>query len=158
MSKKWIFVALIFAFTTLGNPAKTPATMHGKNVGGIPDTGVSPEGAVFWYEKGAICAVYGNDRAAVGYFEKALKRDPQNSKIFYEIGTSYGEMSDYDKALVFINKAITLDPLNGLYFFGRGRVSLLSGQKGKAMDDFIHASSLGNTDARDYLRYIRRGD
>jgi len=158
MSKKWLFVALIFVSATLGNPAKTPATVHGKNVGGIHASGVSAEGAVFWYEKGVICAVYGNDRAAVGYFEKALKRDPQDSKIFYEIGTSYGEMSEYDKALMFINKAIALDPLKGLYFYGRGRVRLLSGQKEKAMDDFIHASSLGDPDARDYLQYIRLAD
>jgi tetratricopeptide (TPR) repeat protein len=50
--------------------------------------------------------------------------------------------------------ALQKEPQNGLYYYGRGRVYLLWGDKEKAMADFRKASDLGNEDAIAYLEYI----
>ncbi|MBL0701897.1 MAG: hypothetical protein JJV91_00240, partial [Desulfosarcina sp.] len=44
------------------------------------------------------------------------------------------------------------DPQNGLYFYGRGRVYLLSGDKQKGVDDLKLAAALGSRDAEAYLQ------
>jgi tetratricopeptide (TPR) repeat protein len=128
------------------------AKSFGKKVAGDTAAGLSNRNAIYWYKKGTICATYGNDRAAVGYFGKAIKYDPWNDKIYFEMGISYGEMGEYEKAMIYINKALKFNPQKGLYFYGRGRVWLLSGNEEKAKDDFVHAANLGNTDAYQYLR------
>ncbi|RLB74899.1 MAG: hypothetical protein DRH24_20525, partial [Deltaproteobacteria bacterium] len=97
-----------------------------------------------------LCATYGNDRAAIKYFKKAIALDPQKSEACFQMGISYGELGEYQKAIASINKAIALDSLKGLYFYGRGRVHLLSGQKDKAMNDFKQADSLGSMDAKNF--------
>jgi tetratricopeptide (TPR) repeat protein len=112
------------------------------------------EKAAYWFNKGALCATYGNDRAAIEFFEKAITLDPQRSDAYFEQGISYGQLGDYQKALILINKSIQMEPQNGLYYYGRGRVYLLAGEKEKAMQDFKKAATLGNEDAIDYLNYI----
>jgi len=44
-----------------------------------------------------------------------------------------------------------------MYYYGRARVYLLSGDKTKAMEDFKKAADLGDEDALDYLDYIGEG-
>ncbi len=109
------------------------------------------EDSAYWYEKGAICAVYGNDKGAVRYFKKAIELAPDSSDAHFSVGVSYGEIGDRDKALASINKAIELGDSKGLYLYGRGRVYLLSGEKDKAVEDFKQAASLGIRDAQGYL-------
>jgi tetratricopeptide (TPR) repeat protein len=47
-----------------------------------------------------------------------------------------------------------MEPQNGMYYYGRGRVYLLSGDKTKAMEDFKKAADLEDEDALNYLDYI----
>ena len=110
--------------------------------------------ADYWFNKGAICATYGNDTAAIGYYKKAIKHDPQNDIFYFALGVSFGEIGEYSKAIVYIDKAIDLNPMKGLYYYGRARVWLLSGDKSRAMEDFFLARDLGSIDARKYLKYI----
>ncbi|UCE52419.1 MAG: tetratricopeptide repeat protein [Desulfobacterales bacterium] len=112
------------------------------------------EKATHWFKKGALCATYGNDQAAIKYFEKAIALDPEHSGAYFEKGISYGQLGEYQKAIPLLNKAIQMEPQNGLYYYGRGRVYLLSGDKDKAMEDFNKAADLGDDDATNYLEYI----
>jgi len=112
------------------------------------------EKAAYWFKKGALCATYGNDEAAIQYFKKAIALDPRHSGAYFEQGVCYGQLGDYQKAISLINKAIQMEPQNGLYYYGRGRVYLLSGDKDKAMEDFQKAADLGDADALKYLEYI----
>jgi tetratricopeptide (TPR) repeat protein len=112
------------------------------------------EKAVYWFRKGALCSTYGNNEAAIKYFEKALVLDPQRSGAYFEQGVSYGQLDDYEKAIAMINKALAMEPQNGLYYYGRGRVYLLAGDQDMAMEDFNKAADLGDEDARNYLSYI----
>jgi hypothetical protein len=49
-----------------------------------------------------------------------------------------------------------MKPHNGLYYYGRARVYLLSGEKEKAMADFRKSADLGDEDARIYLDNVKR--
>jgi Flp pilus assembly protein TadD len=63
-------------------------------------------------------------------------------------------LGQYQKAISQINRALKLEPQNGMYYYGRGRVYLLSGDKTKAMEDFKKAADLQDEDALNYLDYI----
>jgi len=110
--------------------------------------------ADFWFKKGALLSTYGNHRAAVQYFQKAISLDPNFSKAYFSQGVSYGQLGQYPKAVAQINMALKQEPQNGIYYYGRGRVYLLWGDKAKAMDDFKKAAELGDEDALKYLEYI----
>lgn len=109
-----------------------------------------------WLEKAALCATYGNDRAAIKYFQKAISLDPQKSDAYFGQGVSYGQLEEFSKAIALIDKAIELDPQNGLYYYGRARVHLLAGEQDKAMEDFKKAAELNDEDAQNYLNTIAK--
>ncbi|NNL75288.1 MAG: tetratricopeptide repeat protein [Desulfobacterales bacterium] len=112
--------------------------------------------ADYWFEKGALCATYGNDKAAIKYFQKVINKDPNRSDAYFEQGISYGQLQEFFKAIPLINKALEMEPQNGLYFYGRARVYLLAGETEKAMQDFQKAAALDNEDALDYIDMIAR--
>lgn len=116
----------------------------------------SGKNAGYWFDKGALCAAYGNDRAAIKYFQKTIALDPNRSGAYFEQGISYGQLGQFDKALDLINKALAMQPENGLYLYGRGRVYLLAGEKEKAMTDFKKAAELDDEDAQNYLERLAR--
>lgn len=110
--------------------------------------------AHYWFDRGALVSTYGNNRAAVQYFHKAIVLDPNFSKAYFSQGVSYGQLGQYQKAIAQINMALQKEPQNSLYYYGRGRVYLLWGDKEKAMADFKKAADLGDEDAIEYLEYI----
>jgi tetratricopeptide (TPR) repeat protein len=113
--------------------------------------------ADYWFNKGALVSTYGNNKAAVQYFQKAVTLDPNFSRAYFSQGVSYGQLGQYPKAIAQINTALKLEPQNGMYYYGRGRVYLMWGDKTKAMDDFKKAAELGDEDALNYLDYIGEG-
>ena len=112
----------------------------------------SPKEANYWINKGDLCALYGNDKAAIRYYKKALELEPNISRTLFHLGISYGEIGQYAQAIAFINKALEINSQNGLYYYGRGRVLFLSGEKEKAIEDLKQAAVLGNRDAQNYLQ------
>ena len=129
-------------------------TKAGEKVSAKKGSGDDP---TYWLNKGAICATYGNDKAAIKHFKKAIQLDPNNASAHFNKGICYGEIGQYDEALLSINKAIDMYPERGSYFYGRGRVYLLSGEKAKAMEDFKRATELDNRDAQNYLQNTLHG-
>jgi tetratricopeptide (TPR) repeat protein len=107
-----------------------------------------------WFKKGALVATYGNDKAAIQYFQKAITLNPRHSRAYFAQGISYGELGEYKKAIPLIDRAIKMEPKNGIFYYGRGRVHLLSSDKEMAMVDFKKAAALGDEDASNYLDYI----
>ncbi len=110
--------------------------------------------AAYWFNKGALISTYGNNKAAIQYFQKAIALDPNFSRAYFSQGVSYGQLGQYQKAIAQIDRALKMEPQNGMYYYGRGRVYLLSGDKTKAMEDFKKAADLGDEDALNYLEYI----
>ncbi|NNG00095.1 MAG: tetratricopeptide repeat protein [Desulfobacteraceae bacterium] len=107
--------------------------------------------ANYWIDKGNLVSTYGNDISAVRFYAEALKKDPMNSSAYFNMGVSYGELEEFDKALDAINRAIELNPANSNYYYARGRVYLMAGNTAKADNDFRTAVEMGNTDAKAYL-------
>jgi tetratricopeptide (TPR) repeat protein len=110
--------------------------------------------ADFWFDKAALVATYGNNKAAIRYYQKALSLNPNLGGAYFGQGISYGQLGDYQMAISRINRALQLEPQNGMYYYGRGRVFLMSGDKTKAMEDIRRAAELGDEDALNYLDYI----
>jgi len=132
---------------------KAPAL---NNSAAVEKKTTSPRDADYWFDKGALCATYGNDRAAINYFQKAISLDPNRSGAYFEQGISYGQLGDFDKAVTLVNKALEREPQNGLYHYGRGRVYLLAGKQDQAMQDFKKAAELDDEDAQTYLKHVAR--
>ncbi len=109
-----------------------------------------------WFDKGALCATYGNDVAAIKYFQKVISLNPLRSDAYFEQGVSYGQLENFHKAIALIDKAIEINPHKGLYFYGRARVYLLADEKEKAMVDFKKAAELDDEDAQIYLDTIAK--
>ncbi|MDZ7830545.1 MAG: tetratricopeptide repeat protein [Desulfobacterales bacterium] len=110
----------------------------------------------YWLNKGELFATYGNQRRAIEHYEKALKIDPNNSKAYFHLAVSYGEVGQYEKALDAINRGIALQPEDGDYHYARGWIHSLAGSKDKAERDMQQAAELGNPDAEKYLQSIRK--
>ena len=82
--------------TSGNNPVKTSAADPSETVKKVA---VSPKEADDWFDKGALCATYGNEQAAIKYFQKVISLDPQRSGAYFEQGISYGQLAEYTKAL-----------------------------------------------------------
>jgi tetratricopeptide (TPR) repeat protein len=123
--------------------------------GGIASTSVMPTAGVrdadYWVDRAGLCATYGNDKAAVRLYQKAVDLDPEKSEAYFGMGLAYGSLGEFDKALEAVNMSISLNSQKALYYYGRGRIYLLSGQKDQAMEDIRIAAEKGNLDARRYL-------
>ena len=130
------------------NPVKTSSVDPSETV---KKAAVPQKEADDWFDKGALCATYGNEQAAIKYFQKAISLDPQRSGAYFEQGISYGQLAEYTKALDLVNKALELESQNGMYYYGRGRIYLLAGKIEKAMEDFKKAAELDDEDAQTYL-------
>ena len=114
--------------------------------------------ADYWFDKGALCATYCNDPAAIKYFQKVIKLDPKRSGAYFTQGVSYGQLGEFAKAIPLINKAIEMEPKNGLFIYGRARVHLLAGDQEKAMADFKKAAKLDDEDAQAYMETISKNE
>jgi tetratricopeptide (TPR) repeat protein len=152
-------VALVLVFglnSPLTAQKKAPAKSQT-----VTRTPVTKKDADYWFNKGALVATYGNNEAAIQYFQKAITLNPNFSGAYFsqgisygQQGISYGQLGQYQKAVSLIDRALKLEPQNGMYYYGRGRVYLLSGDKTKAMADFRKAADLEDEDALNYLDYI----
>lgn len=122
-----------------------------------PETpAVDETNPAYWFDKGGLVATYGNDKAAVEYYKKAIALDPQKSEYYFNLGISCGELGRYAEAIEAVDRAIALNAEKGIYYYGRGRVYLLSGDREKALADFEIAAEKGNADAAAYLaRQVR---
>lgn len=114
-------------------------------------TGDQGKNADYWYNKGILVSVYGNEKAAIQYFQKVIELDPQRSDAYFQLGVSFGELGEYQTAVSYIDKAIEINSDKSVYYYGRGRVYLLAGDKDKALGDFKQAAAMGSWDAKKYL-------
>jgi tetratricopeptide (TPR) repeat protein len=156
MPRQFVFARCMICFLSLALltlpalPAMAAGTTAAKSQKAA--AGPEPRDAETWFRKGALVATYGNNKAAVGYFTKAIALNPNHGGAWFSRGVSYGQLGLYSQGIESINRAIAMEPQNGLYYYGRARVLLLSGDRDKARDDFQKAASLGDEDAQNYLK------
>ncbi|MFZ7128277.1 MAG: tetratricopeptide repeat protein [Desulfobacterales bacterium] len=136
-------LALLFLIVSvfLGCPARAMAEEAGRENRTLKD----------WLDQGALLSAYGNYDAAIEHYRKALELDPDSAEALFQLGVCYGELRRYDDAVAAMTMAIDRKPESGSYYYGRGRVHLISGNREKAMNDFMEAGVLGDPDARQFL-------
>lgn len=66
--------------------------------------------AIEYYNKGMDQSKKENFEKAVGYYEKALKEDPEFAFAWDNLGVCYRKLSNYDKAIECYKKSLELDP------------------------------------------------
>jgi hypothetical protein len=108
--------------------------------------------ADFWMDRGGLLSAYGNYKGAVACFQKALTLEPRLAEAAFQLGVAYGELGLFEQAVEALSRAVAQAPDRGHYHYGRGRVYLLAGDEDLAMQDFMEAAFLGDSDARTYLR------
>jgi len=151
MNRKSVFLTILVSLLALVvfSSLSSPVAAAAEQVEAAP-----VKNADYWFDRGALCATYGNDPAAIKFFQKAITLAPNRSGAYFTQGISYGQLDEFDKALGLIDKAIAMEPQNGLFIYGRGRVHLLAGDRRKAMADFRKAAELDDEDAQTYLKSI----
>jgi tetratricopeptide (TPR) repeat protein len=147
----FLSIALVLALIAPAIAADKPATKGKASLSAAPES----KDPNYWFQKGALCATYGNNQAAIRYFGKAITLDPKHSGAYFSQGISYGQLGDYSRAVADIDRAIEMAPQNGLYYYGRARTYLLAGEKDKALQDFRKAADLGDEDAQAYLKGVK---
>jgi tetratricopeptide (TPR) repeat protein len=88
---------------------------------------------------------------AIGYFDKILALDNNNSRTFLYRGFSKNGIEKFDEALLDLNKAIELEPDFGYSYLQRGFSKVQLGLARQACVDFNKAKALGEDDANEYL-------
>jgi tetratricopeptide (TPR) repeat protein len=166
---KWLLLTLclgLLGFLPLQLAAQTPSPDAGpgeeqplemKAENGVPDkagddAAAADKDAEQWFDKGILLSVYGNYKAAVGAFKKAIEMAPGWASAHFQLGVAYGEMGNFAEAFKAIDAAIALEPQRGDFYYGRGRVRLMTGDYAKAKEDFQNAAERGSKDAIRYLK------
>ena len=108
----------------------------------------------YWFERGALLSVYGNQNAAVGAFQKAIELEPGNAEAHFNLGVAYTEMDEYEKALDAMTRAIELKPGIARYHYGRGWVHVRFGNRYYGMEDMQIAAELSDRYARKFIEEI----
>lgn len=108
----------------------------------------------YWFERGALLSVYGNQDAAVGAFQKAIELEADNAEAHFNLGMAYTEMDEYEKALDAMSRAIELKPGVSRYYYGRGWVHIRSGNRYYGMEDMQIAAELSDRYARKFIEEI----
>ena len=81
--------ALVFRFSGVALAQKNPATQSRNSKEPVEPV---KKDADYWFNKGALVSTYGNNKAAVQYFQKAIALDPNLSRAYFSQGVSYGQL------------------------------------------------------------------
>lgn len=142
---RFVAIRLALVFPVLAVVICLPASTPAANVSG------EIRSASYWLDQGALLSAYGNYDAAVKSYQKVLELAPNTPDALFQMGVCYGELRLYDQAISAMTAAIDQKPGEGAYYYGRGRIHLLAGDREQAMNDFMEAGVLGHTDARQFL-------
>ncbi|HML88850.1 MAG TPA: tetratricopeptide repeat protein [Methylomusa anaerophila] len=96
-----------------------------------------------------------NYTAAVQAYTNAIVLNPLYVSAYFNRGTTYSLLNQYDKATADFDNAITLDPQFKQAYFNRGNMYAALEQYDKAIADYTQAISL---DSQFQDAYFNRGD
>lgn len=108
----------------------------------------------YWFEKGALLSVYGNQKAAVHAFNKAITFESENSEAHFNLGVAHAENGDYENAIKAVDRAIQLNSNVPHYHYGRGWIHLRANNHDDGILDMQEAARLQHVDAIRYLEII----
>ncbi len=86
----------------------------------------------------------GDVEGAAAEFLAALSLDPENVNVRNSLGVCYGRMNRFDQAMAVFREALVLDPKEPMTFYNAGLVSLMRGDRERALRYFHQADAVGN--------------
>jgi tetratricopeptide (TPR) repeat protein len=103
----------------------------------------------------ALQASQANDtQKSIGIIKTAIDQSPDDARMWYMLGTLYGDIGIYDKAVLNMEKALEIDPNYAIARFHLGLLHLMSGQQDKAEATWLPLNTLGETH---YLTLFKMG-
>ncbi len=89
---------------------------------------------------------------ALENFKIAEKKNPDNPAIYFEKGKMFLKSNKYDAAIIELTYAIQIYSKESKYLFYRGLAYSQLNQMSSACEDWQKANSMGNPDAKAYLK------
>ena len=89
---------------------------------------------------------------ALENFKIAEKKNPDNPAIYFEKGKMFLKSTRYDAAIIEFTYAFQIYPKESKYLFYRGLAYSQLNQMGSACEDWQKADTMGNPDAKGYLK------
>ncbi len=108
----------------------------------------------YWFDKGALLSVYGNQKAAIQAFQKAIELEPRNSAAYFNMSIAFAENGDFHEAIEAVNMAISLNPGSALYQYGKGWIYIRFGDKIQGVFEMRKAAEMNSEDAKRFLQSI----
>lgn len=94
---------------------------------------------------------YNNAGQSIADFDKAVKLNPKDAKVYGNRGMAYGKLGKYENAVSDFNKAIELNSEYAEAYAGRGVAYAKLGKYKQAVADLKKAAILGNKTAQDFF-------
>ena len=110
---------------------------------------------------GLVYGEMGKHNPAVGYLEKAMKRNPQNTLSHYNLGVAYFEQGRYDDAINEMKTALRFKPDQGDAYHYLGIAYIQQGLFEQAIKELLTAIKLKPDDAELHynlgIAYLKQG-
>jgi tetratricopeptide (TPR) repeat protein len=133
--------------------AKTPWEKDAANPasGSGPEAPAPADTADRHYEEGRVHLNAGRFHEAILAFDRALRRDPEDSFAYMKRGMAHAALNEYSEALADFTKVAELDPKNAKAYLYRAHVHLHLKDAGHAAADCTAALRLHPDEAEAYL-------
>ena len=109
---------------------------------------------------GQVAETLGEDTEAVGYYQRATRKDPLAAFTFYDLGSTLHTIGQLDGAKVALRRAIELGEASGQAISELGLVLLDEGDYAHALEQFTASDQRGGAEGRAmvYFAMGRRAD
>ncbi len=108
----------------------------------------------YWFDKGALLSVYGNQNAAIQAFQNAIELEPENSGAHFNMSIAYAENGDFHEAMEAVNMAKRLNPGSALYQYGKAWIYIRFGDTIQGTVEMQKAAEMNSLDAKQFLQSI----
>lgn len=85
----------------------------------------------------------GDIKGAAAEFQAALSLEPENVNVRNSLGVCYGLLNQFDQAMAVFREALVLNPKEPMTFYNAGLVSLMRGDRDRALRYFHQADAVG---------------
>lgn len=103
-------------------------------------------------DEGIALLYQGKTDAALTFFDKAIRYNPENFEAYYYKGNCLANKKKYSEAILEYNKAIKRKPDYAEAFANRGEMEFYLGDRESACRDWRKAESLGMQEMSDKTR------
>lgn len=100
---------------------------------------VQPDSADNWILKGQILQALDKQKDACTAFDMALKLNPSRSDVFGMKASSLSKLGQYEEAITLMNKVVEIAKNSAEYYYNRGCIFCLKGDKKSALEDLKKA-------------------